>query len=168
MVRQGLKACIKTDYTAMQSLVRAEIALQLLRHGASDQIEEFVAPLQNNDEEEEGWSTPEVLRIRGEIAERRGDLVLAEARYHEALALAKRQDALTWRLRAAISLADLWLAQGRAEDATALLAPICGQFGSGADWPLLRRAADCLSACRAVAGRRPQTPDQPLGRGEHV
>jgi predicted ATPase len=64
------------------------------------------------------------------------------------MALAERQDALTWRLRAAISLADLWLARGRAEDAAAMLAPIHGQFRSGADWPLLRRAADCLEQSR--------------------
>jgi predicted ATPase/DNA-binding winged helix-turn-helix (wHTH) protein len=149
MVRQGLNARMSNDYTAMQSLVRAEIARQLLRHGGGAQIDEFTAPLEDDDKED-GWATPEVLRIRGEIAEWRGDLILAEARYHEALALAERQDALTWRLRAAISLADLWLAQGRAEDAAALLAPIRGQFRSAAGWPLLRRADDCLSACCAT------------------
>ncbi|MDB5481940.1 MAG: transcriptional regulator [Caulobacteraceae bacterium] len=156
MVRQGLKACIDADYLYILSLVRAEIALQLLRHGAGEQIDEFTAPLEDDDQED-GWSTPEVLRIRGEIAERRGDLVLAETRYREALVLAERQDALTWRLRAAISLANLWLNQDRAEDAAALLAPIREQFRSGADWPLLRRAAGCLSVCRAASESLPQT-----------
>jgi predicted ATPase len=129
------------------------MALQLLRHGARGEINEFEAPLEGDDDEE-GWSTPEVLRIHGEIAELRGDFALAQARYGEAMALAERQDALTWRLRAAISLAKLWLAEGRAEDATAILAPIRGQFGSGADWPLLRRADDCLAARRAVTSAR--------------
>jgi ATP/maltotriose-dependent transcriptional regulator MalT len=159
MVRQGLNACIDTDYTAVQSLVRAEMALQLLRHGAGERIDEFRASLEDDDEED-GWATPEVLRTRGEIAERRGNLALAEARYREALALAERQEALTWRLRAAISLAGLWLAQGRADDAVGLVAPIRGQFRSGADWPLLRRAADCLSACRAASGSRPHMADE--------
>jgi len=153
MVRQGLGASIEDRYLTIQSFVRAEIALQLLRHGAGEQVDEFLAPLEDSDEEE-GWSTPEVLRIRGEIAERRGDLVLAEARYREAVALAERQDALTWRLRAAVSLAGLWLSQGRAEDAAAMLAPIRENFPSGADWPLLRRAADCLTACRAAGARQ--------------
>jgi hypothetical protein len=65
-----------------------------------------VAPLERDDVEED-WTAPEVLRIRGEIAALSGDLVLAETLYSEAAALAERQDALTWRLRAAISLCDL-------------------------------------------------------------
>jgi hypothetical protein len=164
MARQGVNAGMKTHYTAMQSLVRAEMALQLLRHGAEERIGEFLRPLEEG-LEEDGWATPEVLRIRGEIAERRGDLVLAEAHYHQALALAERQHALTWRLRSAISLADLWRTQGRAEDAAALLAPIRGQFRSDADWPLLNRAADCLSACRAANGSHPHMDDELVERG---
>jgi hypothetical protein len=151
MVRQGLKACIEDSYLTIQSFVRAEIALQLLRHGATEQIDEFLAPLEDK-EAEDGWATPEVLRIQGEIAERRGDLALAEAHYREALDLAERQEALTWRLRAAISLADLWQAQHRALDAAAMLAPIRAQFRSVLDWPLLRRADDRLSVYRAASG----------------
>ena len=164
MVRRGVNAGVKTHFTAVQSLLRAEMAMQLLRHGARELIDEFVAPLENNDEED-GWATPEVLRIRGEIAVRRGDLVLGEARFREAMTLAERQDALTWRLRAATSLADLWLSQDRAEDAAALLAPIRAQFLFDADWPLLRQADDCMSACRAASRSRPHVEDELVGRG---
>jgi hypothetical protein len=154
MVRHALRGFVETDYLPLQSFVRAEIALQLLRHGAEGQIDEFLAPLEADDEED-GWATPEVLRIRGEIAERRGDASLAEARYQEAITLAERQDALTWRLRAAVSLAELWRGRGRAEDAAALLAPIRGQLPSSGEWPLLRRADGCLTACRDSTERRP-------------
>jgi predicted ATPase/DNA-binding winged helix-turn-helix (wHTH) protein len=161
MVRKGLKATIEDSYLTIQSFVQAEIALQLLRHGAEEQIDEFLTPLEDSDKEE-GWSTPEVLRIRGEIAERRGNLGLADVHYREALVLAERQDALTWRLRAAISLADLWQSQGRTEDAAALLEPIRGQFPSGVDWPLLRRAAGRLELYRGVlAGPRGRRRGEP-------
>jgi len=150
LCRQGLKACRESDYLTIQSLVRAEIALQLLRHGAGDQIDEFVAPLEH-EAEEDGWSTPEVLRIRGEIAERRGDLELAEVRYRAALALAERQGALTWRLRATVSLADLRRAQGHGSEAAAMLAPVFGQVRADIAWPLMQRASAVFAASRRVA-----------------
>jgi tetratricopeptide (TPR) repeat protein len=151
LVKQGLGACLKADYLYLQSLVRAEIALQLIRHGAREQADEFTVALED-DHEENGWSTPEVLRIRGEIAERCGDAVLAEVRFREALALAEHQQVQTWHLRAAISLAALWLRQGRASDAAALLEQVSGRLPSIADWPLARRASDLLDACRAASG----------------
>ena len=150
LCRQGLKACREANYLTIQSLVRAEIALQLLRHGAGDQIDEFLAPL-DLEAEEDDWSTPEVLRIRGEIAERRGDLELAEVRYRGALALAEQQDALTWRLRAAVSLANLRQAQGHGVEAAAVLAPVFGQVRADISWPLMERATAALAA----AGRVP-------------
>ena len=150
LVTRGLNARIGNDYRAIQSLVRAEMARQLLLHDAGAQIDAFAGPLEDNGGEEQGWATPEVLRIRGEIAERRGDLALAEARYREAMALAERQDALTWGLRAAISQAELWRGQGRREAAAALLAPILERFRSTADWPLVGRASACLEACRTA------------------
>jgi tetratricopeptide (TPR) repeat protein len=150
MVRRGLSARIPNDYPSIQSLVRAQMALQLLRHSVRAGIDEFAAQLEDDPTSERGWLTPEVLRCRGEIAERRGDLARAEARYRGAMALAERQDALTWRLRAATSLAELWRSQGRPEDAAALLTPVRQLFRPGTDWPLLRRADACLAACRAA------------------
>jgi predicted ATPase len=99
---------------------------------------------------EESWSSPEELRIRGEIAELGGDLAVAETGYLDALVLAERQGALIWRLRAATSLASLRLGQGRAADAEATLAPVYDQFSQDWQWPDLRRAAACLEACRQV------------------
>jgi predicted ATPase len=97
---------------------------------------------------EESWISPEVLRITGVIAELSGDLVTAEAKYLAALELAERQNALAWRIRAATSLASLWLDQGRAAEAHATLAPVYEQFGPGRLGPGRRRAAECLETCR--------------------
>jgi hypothetical protein len=105
--------------------------------------------------DEESWSSPEVLRTKGVIAELSDDLAEAEACYLDALAIAKRQSALTWRLRAATSLAALWLRQGHTAEAQAILAPVYEQFNTAQPWPDLRRAAECLEDCRrtlTVAG----------------
>jgi hypothetical protein len=73
-----------------------------------------------------GWNGPELLRIQGELLLRQGTAeapAAAEAAFMEALELARKQAAHAWALRASNSLARLWLAQGRAGDALALLAP---------------------------------------------
>jgi predicted ATPase/DNA-binding winged helix-turn-helix (wHTH) protein len=53
------------------------------------------------------FELPEMLRIRGQIRARRGDAEGALASLGEAIALAERQGALSWRLRAEISRAQL-------------------------------------------------------------
>ncbi|MDB5483136.1 MAG: transcriptional regulatory protein [Caulobacteraceae bacterium] len=160
LVDRGMSICQEADYHMMDAFIRAEYALQLARQATEAQAERFFL----GEPDEESWSSPEVLRIKGAIAELDGDLAGAEARYLDALAVAERQGALTWRLRAATSLAALWLSQGRAAEAQATLAPVYEQFSAGRQWPDLRRAADCLEECRralaAVTGRQGEGLDQ--------
>src|SRR5262249_47226857 len=63
----------------------------------------------------ERWCEAEVNRIGGEIAllSPRPDLAVAEAYFARALAVAREQQAKSWELRAAMSLARLWGGQGR-------------------------------------------------------
>jgi hypothetical protein len=146
MVDRGLSLCQEAGYHMMDAFIRAELALQLARQRLPMEAQTVLGFLEEPDEET--WSLPEVLRIKGAIAELDGDLMGAEARYLDALAIAERQGALTWRLRAATSLASLWLNQGRPAEAEATLAPVYEQFSSDRQWPDLRRAADCLEDCR--------------------
>ena len=53
----------------------------------------------------------ELLRIKGDILFRRQDVTEAEDSFREALAVAQRQEALLWELRAALSLARLLVAR---------------------------------------------------------
>jgi predicted ATPase/DNA-binding winged helix-turn-helix (wHTH) protein len=145
MVDRGLSICQEADYHMYDAFIRAELALQLARQRSPMEAQAALNLLEEADEET--WSSPEILRIRGEIAELNRDLAEAEARYLDALAISERQGALTWRLRAATSLASLWLSQGRAAEAEAALAPVYEQFSSGRQWPDLRRAAGCLEQC---------------------
>src|SRR5262249_22566950 len=56
---------------------------------------------------QERWSEAELHRRRGALFQSISEFAAAEASYHQALALARRQSAKFWELRAAISLARL-------------------------------------------------------------
>ena len=69
---------------------------------------------------DERFVEPELHRIRGELLVRAGDTVAAEHNYHLALAEAQRQSSKLYELRAAASLARLWLDQGKRVEAREL------------------------------------------------
>jgi predicted ATPase len=95
---------------------------------------------------EERWYEAEVHRIAGEIAllspER--DSAKAEACFERALAVARQQQAKSWELRAATSMARLWRDQGKRNEARELLAPVYGWFTEGFDTLDLREAKALL------------------------
>jgi len=68
----------------------------------------------------------------------------AEACCQQARALARPQQAQSWELRAAMSLARLWQQQGKRTEAHELLAPICGWFTEGFDTVDLQEAKALL------------------------
>lgn len=76
---------------------------------------------------------PEVNRLAGEIALLSAvpDVREAEAHFARSLAIAREQQAKSWELRAATSLARLWKDRGECTKARGLLAPIYGWFTEG-------------------------------------
>jgi predicted ATPase len=72
------------------------------------------------------------------------DKAQAETCFQQALALARRQEAKSLELRAAMSLAHLWQQQGKRDKARALLAPIYGWFTEGFDTADLQEAKALL------------------------
>jgi predicted ATPase len=68
----------------------------------------------------------------------------AEASYHRALTIARRQGALWWELRTTVGLARLWREQDKTREARDLLAPIFGGFAEGFDLPDLKDAGHLL------------------------
>jgi predicted ATPase/DNA-binding winged helix-turn-helix (wHTH) protein len=94
-----------------------------------------------------GWCAPELLRAHASNRLRAGGegaIADAEALYQRALALARSQSALAWELRTATSLGRLWLAQGRVDEAKALVAGVYGRFSEGLDTADLRAARALL------------------------
>jgi predicted ATPase len=68
----------------------------------------------------------------------------AEAHFERALAVARAQQAKSWELRAATSLARLWRDQGKRNEARELLAPVYGWFTEGFDTRDLKEANTLL------------------------
>ena len=96
----------------------------------------------------ERWCEAEVHRIAGEIALKwpKPDAAKAEAYFNHALTVARAQEAKSWELRAAMSMARLWRDQGKPPQALELLAPVYGWFTQGFDTRDLKEAKALLDA----------------------
>ncbi len=84
----------------------------------------------------------ELDRLKGELllalsADKQAE---AETCFQQALDVARRQQAKSWELRAAMSLSRLWRQKGKREEAHQLLAPIYSWFTEGFDTADLREA----------------------------
>jgi predicted ATPase len=104
------------------------------------------------------WWEAELYRLRGELllqpsAQGRHtpcpqpSVDAAEACFHHALAIARRQQAKSLQLRAAMSLAGLWHQQGKTTEARQVLADIYGWFREGFETADLQDAAALLDKC---------------------
>ena len=94
----------------------------------------------------EKWCEAEVYRTAGEVALKspEPDPAKAETYFERALTVARDQQAKSWELRAAMSMARLWRDQGRPKQARELLAPIFGWFTEGFDTLDLKEARALL------------------------
>jgi len=96
---------------------------------------------------EERWCLAELLRIKGELVNSQnvdGAAATAEGYFQQALDWAQRQQALSWELRTATSLARLWKDQDRVVEARELLSPVYGRFTEGFTTADLREAKRLL------------------------
>jgi predicted ATPase len=99
----------------------------------------------------EKWCEADVHRVAGEIAlmSPEPDAAKAQAYFERALAVARAQQAKSWELRAAMSLARLWRDQGKRDEAHDLLALIYGWFTEGFDTLDLKEARALLDELHA-------------------
>jgi predicted ATPase/DNA-binding winged helix-turn-helix (wHTH) protein len=125
--------------------------------GRAGQIAEGLAAIEeaiNHSEiTEERWMIAEMLRIKGELLLLQGGptaAAAAEDHFRQALDWAARQGALSWELRAAMSLARLLRDQGGSADALALLQPVYGRFTEGFATADLRAAKALLDDLREL------------------
>ena len=100
------------------------------------------------EQHEERWWEAEVYRLRGVLLLRQPGTQQAEAEawLQRALDVARRQQAKSLELRAAMSLARLWQRQGKHTEAYELLAPVYNWFTEGFDTADLQEAKTLLDA----------------------
>jgi len=100
------------------------------------------------EQHEERWWEAEIHRLRGVLLLRQPGTPQAEAEawLQRALDVARRQEAKSLELRAAMSLSRLWQQQGKQQAAHNLLAEVYGWFTEGFDTPDLQEARALLNA----------------------
>lgn len=95
----------------------------------------------------ERWCEPEVHRTAGQIAlmSSEPDPAKAKESFERALEVARQQQAKSWELRAAMSLARLWRDRGKLQQARELLATVYSWFTEGFETLDLKEAKALLT-----------------------
>ena len=105
-------------------------------------IEEEIARAERT---EERWAMAELVRVKGELLRLQGATgESVEDLFREALDIARQQEALSWELRAATSLARWLRDQSRSADAVVILKPVYQRFTEGFE------TADLIAAKRLL------------------
>jgi predicted ATPase len=146
-----LRQAMAVTQSMRQGLGRSRLLLGLAEVlGRTGQVEEGLNLL---DEAIELMDTGERY-YEAEIHRHKGELLLmmssdnqteAETCFHQALDVARRQEAKSLELRAATSLAHLWQSQGKGQEAYDLLAQVYEWFTEGFDTADLREAKALLA-----------------------
>jgi predicted ATPase len=142
-MRQGLAAELATGSTLFQPY---SLGLLAEAYGAGGHPDEGLTALAEAlavlDTTELRYYAAELYRLKGALLLQQAvpDAVQAEACFQEALAIARQQQARSWELRAATSLARLWQSQGKCQEAHDLLAPVYAWFTEGFDTADLQEA----------------------------
>jgi class 3 adenylate cyclase/predicted ATPase len=152
MITSGIRAVRPTGVTAWMPRWLSYLAIAHANLGQIDDAWRSIGEAINTIETtKERWFEAETNRIAGEIALRSPAPHATKAQEHfaRALAVARQQQAKSWELRAAISLARLWRDQGKPQQARELLAPVYGWFTEGFDTRDLKEAKALLEELTA-------------------
>jgi predicted ATPase/class 3 adenylate cyclase len=153
MITSGLAAHRTTGATAAVSMYSVYLAKAYTNLGRFDDARHCINDAITAVEKvKERWFGADLYRAAGEIALRspQPDAAKAEAYFEQALAVARQQQAKSWELRAAMSMARLWRNQGKRDAARDLLAPVYGWFTEGFDTLDLKGAKALLEELSSV------------------
>jgi predicted ATPase len=134
VITSGTTAWRSTGAAAWMPLYLSYLARSYAQLGQFDEAWHCIGEaITATETTQERWCEANVHRIAGEIAlmARESDATKAESFFERALAIAREQQARSWELRAAVSMARLWRDQGKLHEARELLAPVYGWFTEG-------------------------------------
>jgi predicted ATPase len=135
-IQQGMQTAFATDSVVCRPYF---LALLAEAHGKLGQPEAALSFMDEAfalvEQTGEHHHLAEIHRLKGEflLSQSSDSPPEAEHCFHQALNIARHQQAKSWELRAATSLARLWQSQGKRQDAYDLLAPVYGWFTEGFD-----------------------------------
>jgi class 3 adenylate cyclase/tetratricopeptide (TPR) repeat protein len=145
LMRQSLGSAEERKLWIARPAHQVLLADALVRMDAPEEALDYLdAAQEETDAGEDRWSEPEIWRVRGDALLKSAEVDQAEASYQRAIEVARSQEAKTFELRSATSLARLWADQDRCAEAHDLLAPIYGWFTEGFDTPDLKDAKALL------------------------
>jgi len=102
--------------------------------------------------ERPGWHErvwlPETLRLKGWVLMRQGRTLEAETQLRASIETARAQQALSWELRSATTLAELLVEGGKGAAARDILKPVYDEFTEGFETHDLRTARSLLASLR--------------------
>ena len=148
-IASGIAACRAAGSTVWKPLHLLGLARAHAQLGQFDEARRAIGEaITTAATTKEQWCEAELHRAAGEIAltSPEPDMAKAQAYFDRALAVARAQEAKSWELRAATSLARLWRDQGKRDAARGLLAPVYGWFTEGFDTLDLKEAKALLDA----------------------
>jgi class 3 adenylate cyclase/tetratricopeptide (TPR) repeat protein len=143
LIRQALARSAETGARlGLTEFLTSLAEAQALDGSISDALGTIEDALQINPDE--GVYRPHALTLRGELRLKLDQRELAEADFHEAIALARKMSAKAWELRATMSLARLLRDKG-CEEGRAMLSDIYNWFTEGLDTPDMQDAKALLA-----------------------
>jgi predicted ATPase len=135
-VRQGIAAVRATGAAVLVPYLCTVLADVAAHLGHSDDgLQALAEAYTLVEQQDERFWEAEICRLRGVVPLRQPGTPQEEAEtwLQRALDVARRQEAKSLELRAAMSLSRLWQQQGKRSEAGALLAPVYGWFTEGFD-----------------------------------
>jgi predicted ATPase len=141
-IREGMNGC---DRVNQHTLLALQADAQLAIGKPEAVLASVIAGLEAVEMTGGAPLEAELHRLKGEaLLAGAGTLSEAEAAIGQGIDAARRQNAKSWELRGATSLARLRQQQGRSQEAAALLAPVCAWFTEGFDTADLKEAKALL------------------------